>query len=160
MKSIEFLKLIISILICHSAGFIGLVFTSSAIPTWYDSLKKPFFSPPNWIFGPVWTILYTLMGISAYLVWRQGINDPHVKTALIIFGVQLFLNAIWSPIFFGFKAIHVALIVIAIMWIAILLTILAFFKISTVAAILLIPYILWVSFATILNFSLWALQFS
>jgi tryptophan-rich sensory protein len=100
------------------------------------------------------------MGISAYLVWREGINDSQVKTALIIFGVQLFLNAIWSPIFFGLKAIFVALIVIAIMWIAILLTIIAFFKISNVAAILLIPYILWVSFATILNFSIWTLQFS
>lgn len=158
MKPIEFLKLIISILICHSAGFIGTVFTSSAIPTWYDSLKKPPFSPPNWIFGPVWTILYTLMGISAYLVWRQGINDSQIKTALIIFGVQLFLNALWSPIFFGFKAMFAALIVIIIMWIAILLTILTFFKISTVAAVLLIPYILWVSFATILNFSLWMLN--
>jgi len=160
MKSIELFKLIISILICHSAGFIGAVFTSSAIPTWYDSLKKPPFSPPNWIFGPVWIILYTLMGISAYLVWRQGINDSQVKTALIIFGVQLFLNALWSPIFFGFRALFAGLIVIIIMWIAILLTILAFLKISTVAAVLLIPYILWVSFATILNFSLWALQFS
>lgn len=158
MKSIEFFKLIISILICNSAGFIGVVFTSSAIPTWYDSLKKPPFSPPNWIFGPVWTILYTLMGISAYFVWRQGINDSQVKTALIIFGVQLFLNALWSPIFFGFRALFAGLIVIIIMWIAILLTILAFLKISTVAAVLLIPYILWVSFATILNFSLWILN--
>ena len=158
MKSIELFKLIISILICHSAGFIGAVFTSSAIPTWYDSLKKPPFSPPNWIFGPVWIILYTLMGISAYLVWRQGINDSQVKTALIIFGVQLFLNALWSPIFFGFRALFAGLIVIIIMWIAILLTILAFLKISTVAAVLLIPYILWVSFATILNFSLWILN--
>jgi len=158
MKSIEFFKLIISILICNSAGFIGAVFTSSAIPTWYDSLKKPPFSPPNWIFGPVWTILYTLMGISAYFVWRQGINDSQVKTALIIFGVQLFLNALWSPIFFGFRALFAGLIVIIIMWIAILLTILAFLKISTVAAVLLIPYILWVSFATILNFSLWILN--
>ena len=135
MKPIEFLKLIISILICHSAGFIGTVFTSSAIPTWYDSLKKPPFSPPNWIFGPVWTILYTLMGISVYLVWRQGIDDSQVKTALIIFGVQLFLNALWSPIFFGFKAMFAALIVIIIMWIVILFTILTFFKISTIAAV-------------------------
>ena len=158
MKSIEFLKLIFSIVICHSAGFIGAIFTSSTIPTWYDSLKKPFFSPPNWIFGPVWTILYTLMGISAYLVWRHGIHNSQVKTALIIFGVQLFLNAIWSPIFFGLRALFVALVVIIILWIAILLNILTFLKISKIAAVLLIPYILWVSFAAILNYSLWILN--
>jgi len=158
MKSIEFLKLIFTIVICHSAGFIGAIFTSSAILTWYDSLKKPFFSPPNWIFGPVWTILYTLMGISAYLVWRQGIHNSQVKTALIIFGVQLFLNAIWSPIFFGLRALFFALVVIIILWIAILLTILSFLKISKIAAVLLIPYILWVSLATILNYSLWVLN--
>jgi len=158
MKSIEFIKLIISIVICNSAGFIGAIFTTSAIPIWYNSLEKPSFSPPNWVFGPVWTTLYTLMGISAYLVWRQGINNSQVKTALIIFGVQLFLNAIWSPIFFGLRALFAALVVIVILWIAILLTIFAFYKISTVAAVLLIPYILWVSLATILNYSLWVLN--
>jgi tryptophan-rich sensory protein len=121
-------------------------------------LIKPPFSPPNWIFGPVWTILYTLMGISVYLVWRQGIHNSQVKTALIIFGVQLFLNAIWSPIFFGLRALFVALVVIIILWIAILLTILTFLKISKIAAVLLIPYILWVSLATILNYSLWILN--
>ena len=158
MKPIEFIKLIISILICNSAGFIGSISTSSAIPTWYNSLEKPSFNPPNWIFGPVWTTLYTLMGISAYLVWRQGIHNSQVKTALIIFGVQLFLNAIWSPIFFGLRALFAALIVIVVLWIAILLTIFAFYKISAIAAVLLIPYILWVSFATILNYSLWVLN--
>jgi benzodiazapine receptor len=158
MKSIEFIKLIISIVICNSAGFIGAIFTTSAISTWYNSLEKPSFAPPNWVFGPVWTTLYTLMGISAYLVWRQGIHNSQVKTALIIFGVQLFLNAIWSPIFFGLRALFGALVVIVILWIAILLTIFAFYKISTVAAVLLIPYILWVSLATILNYSLWVLN--
>ncbi|MCW4033300.1 MAG: tryptophan-rich sensory protein [Candidatus Bathyarchaeota archaeon] len=158
MKSIEFIKLIISIVICNSAGFIGSIITTSAIPTWYTSLEKPSFNPPNWVFGPVWTTLYTLMGISAYLVLRQGIHNSQVKTALIIFGVQLFLNAIWSPIFFGLRALFAALVVIVILWIAILLTIFAFYRISTIAAVLLIPYILWVSFATILNYSLWVLN--
>ncbi len=158
MKPIEFIKLIISILICNSAGFIGSISTASAISTWYNSLEKPSFNPPNWVFGPVWTTLYTLMGISAYLVWRQGIHNPQVKTALIIFGVQLFLNAIWSPIFFGLRALFFALVVIIILWIAIFLTILAFYKISTIAAVLLIPYILWISLATILNYSIWVLN--
>jgi len=158
MKSIELVKLIISIVICNSAGFIGSIFTTSAIPTWYSSLEKPSFNPPNWVFGPVWTTLYTLMGISAYLVWRQGIHNSQVKTALIIFGIQLFLNAIWSPIFFGLRALFAALVVIGILWITILLTIFTFYKVSTIAALLLIPYILWVSFATVLNYSLWALN--
>ncbi|MCW3976047.1 MAG: tryptophan-rich sensory protein [Candidatus Bathyarchaeota archaeon] len=158
MKSIELIRLIISILICNSAGFIGSIFTSSTIPTWYNSLEKPSFNPPNWIFGPVWTTLYTLMGISAYLVWSQGLHGSQVKTALIIFAAQLFLNAIWSPIFFGLRALFAAFLVIVVLWIAILLTILIFYKISTIAAVLLIPYILWVSFATILNYSLWILN--
>jgi len=158
MKSIESLKLIISILICNSAGFIGSIFTTSALPTWYDSLEKPSFNPPSWVFGPVWITLYTLMGISAYLVWRKGIHNSQVKTALIIFGVQLFLNAIWSPIFFGLRALFAALVVIVILWIAILFTIFAFYKISKAAAVLLIPYIFWVSLATILNYSLWILN--
>jgi benzodiazapine receptor len=158
MKSIEFIKLIISIVICNSAGFIGSIFTTSALPTWYNSLEKPSFNPPSWVFGPVWITLYTLMGISAYLVWRQGIHNSQVKTAFIIFSVQLFLNAIWSPIFFGLRALFAALVVIVILWIAILLTIYAFYKISKVAAVLLIPYIFWVSLATILNYSLWVLN--
>jgi benzodiazapine receptor len=158
MKSIELIKLIISIVICNSVGIIGSFSTASAIPTWYNSLEKPTFNPPNWVFGPVWTTLYTLMGISAYLVYRQGIHNSQVKTALIIFGIQLFLNAIWSPIFFGLRALFAGFVVIVILWIAILLTIFAFYKISTIAAVLLIPYLLWVSFATILNYSLWVLN--
>jgi tryptophan-rich sensory protein len=158
MKSLEFIKLIISIVICNSAGFIGSIFTTSTLPTWYNSLEKPSFNPPSWVFGPVWITLYTLMGISAYLVWRQGIHNSQVKAAFIIFGVQLFLNAIWSPIFFGLRALFAALVVIVILWIAILLTIYAFYKISRVAAVLLIPYIFWVSLATILNYSLWVLN--
>ena len=145
-------KLIISILICQLAGGIGSVFTFSAIPNWYDFLNKPQFNPPNWIFGPVWTILYTLMGISAYLIFNKD------KKALMIFAVQLVLNAFWSIIFFGFHSILGGLIFIILLWFSILLTIAKFYKIDKNAAFLLIPYVLWVSFATILNYYLLVLN--
>jgi len=150
---IEFLKLVVSILICQFAGFIGSFFTTPSIPTWYATLNKPFFTPPSWLFAPVWVTLYTLMGISAFLVWRKGLSDQHVRTASIVFAVQLILNVLWSGVFFGFRSILAGLIVIVILWIAILLTILNFYKISTTAGLLLIPYILWVSIAAALNFS-------
>ena len=158
IKAIDILKLVISIIICLGAGFIGSFFTTPAIPTWYAILKRPPFAPPNWLFAPVWTTLFVLMGISAFLVWRRGLNDPQVKIALGIFIVQLILNALWSVMFFGLRSPLAGLIDIAILWIAILLTILNFFKISTAAGLLLIPYILWVSFAAVLNFSIWRLN--
>ncbi len=153
-KVIEILKLVICIIICQSAGFIGSVFTSPSIPTWYATLKKPSFTPPNWLFAPVWITLFTLMGISAFLVWRKGLDDQQVKKALIIFAVQLIFNTLWSVAFFGLRSPLAGLIVISILWIAILLTILNFFKISMTSGLLLIPYILWVSFAAVLNLSI------
>ncbi len=159
MKVIEVLKLIISILICQFAGVIGSIFTQSSIPTWYATLAKPTFAPPNWIFAPVWTTLYLLMGVSAYLIWRKHTRYvPQVKTALLIFAAQLILNTIWSPIFFGLRSLFTGLVVIAILWITILLTILSFLKVSKAAGLLLVPYILWVSFAAILNFSIFILN--
>ena len=119
---------------------------------------KPFFSPPNWLFGPVWTILYVLMGISLALVWVKGVKTERAREALMLFGVQLFLNAIWSPIFFGAKDLTLALIAIILMWFFILKTILAFGKVNKTASYLLYPYIAWVSFASILNFSVWILN--
>mgnify|MGYP005838745009 CR=1 FL=1 len=154
----EVLKLVISVVVCLLAGFIGSFFTTPSIPTWYATLKKPPFSPPNWLFAPVWTTLFVLMGISAFLVWRRGLDDRLVRIALGIFGVQLILNILWSAMFFGLKSPLAGLIDISILWIAILLTIINFFKISQVASFLLIPYILWVSFAAFLNFSLWRLN--
>jgi len=150
---IEILKLVVSVSICQFAGFIGTVFTTPSIPTWYATLNKPFFTPPSWLFAPVWITLYTLMGISAFLVWRKGLSDQHVRKASIVYAVQLILNVLWSGVFFGFRSILAGLIVIVILWIAILLTILNFHKISTTAGLLLIPYILWVSVAASLNFS-------
>jgi len=150
---IEILKLVVSVLICQFAGVIGSVSTTPSIPTWYATLNKPSFTPPNWLFAPVWITLYTLMGVSAFLVWRKGLSDQNVRTGLIIFAVQLILNVLWSAVFFALRSIIGGLIVIAILWVAILLTILSFYKISKTAGLLLIPYILWVSIATALNFS-------
>ena len=151
-------KLIFSILLCLLAGAIGSIFTVSSIPTWYAVLKKPFFNPPNWIFGPVWTVLYILMGISLYLVWKKGIKTEESKVALILFGFQLVINALWSIIFFGLRMPSYALIGIIILWVAILFTIIKFYNISKPAAYLLIPYILWVSFASVLNLYIWLLN--
>jgi benzodiazapine receptor len=151
-------KLITSIVICQLAGVIGAIFTTSAISTWYATLKKPAFTPPNWVFSPVWITLFVLMGIAAFLVWNKGLSDQRVKTALSIFVAQLILNVAWSVMFFGLRSPLAGLIEIAVLWIAILLSILYFFKVSNIAGILLLPYILWVSFAAILNFSIWRLN--
>jgi benzodiazapine receptor len=151
-------KLIASIVICQLAGVIGSLFTTPAIPTWYAALKKPSFTPPNWIFSPVWITLFVLMGIAAFLVWHKGLSDQKVKMALSIFAVQLILNVLWSVMFFGLRSPLAGLIEITILWFVILLTILYFLRVSNMAGILLIPYILWVSFATFLNFSIWRLN--
>jgi tryptophan-rich sensory protein len=151
------MKLVISIIICQLAGVLGSVFTMPAIPGWYVSLNKPSFGPPNWLFGPVWILLYTLMGISLYLVWsRKG--SAGAKTALILFAIQLGLNTLWSLIFFGLRLPSAAFLEILVLWLFILLTILKFFPISKVAAYLLILYLLWVSFASLLNFYIFRLN--
>ena len=154
----DIIKLLVSIAACQCAGLIGSVFTMSAIPTWYATLQKPSFTPPNWLFAPAWGTLYLLMGISAFLIWRRGLADKQVKIALMVFVIQLILNALWSVAFFGFESPLSGVIVIIVLWLAILLTILRFSKISSVAAILLLPYLLWVSFASVLNISIWVLN--
>jgi len=154
----DILKLVVSIVVCLAAGAIGSVFTRSAIPTWYATLEKPFFTPPNWLFAPAWTLLYILMGIAAFLVWRKGLENRQVRTALIVFLVQLILNALWSVVFFGLESPLYGLIVISILWIAILVTIIKFFRISRVASVLMWPYLLWVTFAAVLNSSIWLLN--
>ena len=158
IKAIDIIRLAISIGVCLVAGFIGSIFTTASIPTWYTTLEKPSFNPPNWLFGPVWTILFILMGISAFLVWRVRLSEPNVRIALIIFIIQLILNAFWSVAFFGLRSPIAGLIVIVILWVAILLTILSSAKVSITAGILLIPYILWVSFASILNAAIYVLN--
>jgi benzodiazapine receptor len=151
-------KLIISIFICLFTGFTGSFFTLPAIPTWYATLQKPSFAPPNWVFFPTWTALFIMMGISLFLVWQKGCEDKKVKTALYLFVGQLILNVLWSVAFFGLRSPLLGLMEIIILWIAILATILSFMKLSRTAAYLLIPYILWVSFAAIVNFSTWRLN--
>jgi tryptophan-rich sensory protein len=158
IKLIEIVRLAISIIVCQLAGFVGSIFTTPAIPSWYASLTKPSFTPPNWIFAPVWTTLFFLMGISAFLVWRRGLNHQPIRTALTIFIVQLILNTLWSIFFFGLRSPILGFIVIAFLWIVVWLTILNFFKVSKIAGLLLIPYLLWVSFAAILNIAIWRLN--
>lgn len=148
-------KFIISILVCQLAAVIGSLFTAKSVTNWYPDLIKPSFNPPSWLFAPVWTILFILMGISLYLVWNSKMNN---KTAIIIFAIQLILNILWSILFFGLHFPLYAFIEIIVLWIFILLTIIKFYSISPTAAYLLIPYILWVSFAAILNFFLWRLN--
>jgi len=147
----QIFKLVFSVLICQCAGAIGSMFTIPAIPEWYAFINKPSFNPPNWVFAPVWTMLFTLMGIAAYLVWRKGLDEPGVKKALGIFIFQLALNSLWSIVFFGCRSIPGGFGVIVILWIAILGTIKEFLPISRLAGGLLIPYIAWVSFALVLN---------
>ncbi|MCZ7356255.1 MAG: tryptophan-rich sensory protein [Candidatus Methanoperedens sp.] len=148
---IDIAKLIMSIAICLFAGFIGSVFTIPSITTWYASLQKPSFNPPNWVFAPVWTILFVLMGISLFLVWKRWPNKE-VKTSLSIFSIQLVLNVLWSLLFFELHSPFYAFVDIVILWAAIALTIYYFSKVSRTAGLLLLPYIIWVSFAAILNF--------
>jgi len=146
------IKFLVAILVCLLAGFIGSLFTTPSIPTWYESLNKPSFNPPNWLFAPVWTTLYVLMGISAYMIWEKSSRYKSSNTALKIFFVQLVLNSIWSMLFFGLRNPLYGFIGIVLLWFAILFTMLKFYRISKKAAYLLVPYILWVSFASLLNF--------
>lgn len=149
----DFSKLILSIILCLGAGFAGSIFTTPVITTWYATLHKPFFSPPNWIFAPVWTVLYILMGVSLYLVISDKGKVIREK-AIQIFVAQLVLNVTWSIVFFGMKNPMLAFVNILVLWIAIFLTIKSFYKINKLAGNLLIPYIIWVSFATLLNLSI------
>jgi len=153
-KGSKILKLVASILVCQAAGLVGSLFTSPAISSWYATIQKPSFNPPNWVFAPAWTLLFLLMGISLYLVWSKNWQDQEKKKALFVFAFQLLLNILWSILFFGLQSPLYAFIEIIILWLAILFTIISFYKISKPAAYLLLPYILWVSFASILNFSI------
>ncbi len=152
------LKLALAIVLSELAGMIGAVFTAPSVAGWYVGIAKPAFNPPSWIFGPVWTTLFALMGIAAFLVWRKGLKRRDVKIALTIFAVQLVLNTLWSIIFFGLQNPGGALVEIAFLWLAIVASSSAFARISKPAAWLLAPYILWVSFAAYLNYTIWILN--
>ncbi|MEY2664829.1 MAG: hypothetical protein RIT04_637 [Candidatus Parcubacteria bacterium] len=158
MKLNTFFKLVIAVAVSQLAGLIGSIFTFSEIPTWYATLVKPELNPPSWIFGPVWTTLYVLMGIAAFLVWNKGLARTDVKKALSVFGIQLILNASWSIVFFSLHSPFWAFVNITALWLAIVWVMVLFYRISRPAMWLLIPYILWVSFAGYLNYSIWILN--
>ncbi len=152
------LKLILSIVICQIAGVIGSIFTINSINNWYFDLSKPSLNPPNWIFGPVWITLYVMMGISLFLIWQKGLDSKRNKNVVFLFIIQLVFNTLWSIIFFGFHQILPAVVVIIILWLLIFSCIFSFKPISKTAAYLLIPYLLWVSFASYLNISIYILN--
>ena len=147
-------KLIVSIVLCFLVAFAGSATTMFSVLTWYAKLNKPFFNPPNWVFGPAWTILYFLMGVSLYLVWNKNLKNKKKEIkgiAIRVFIYQLILNFLWSWVFFGLHQPFLALITIIVLWVSIFTAIKYFYKISKMSAYLLIPYILWVSFASVLN---------
>lgn len=155
--STQAVGLVISLMICFAAGGMGGLATTQGLDAWYDTLNKPTWNPPNWIFAPVWTTLYGLMGIAVWLVWRGG-DRKDVKSAITMFTIQLVLNSVWSVLFFGMQNPGGALIEIVVLWLAIVATTILFFRRSAIAGGLMTPYLLWVSFASFLNFTIWNLN--
>lgn len=157
-KSLKPWQALVAFLVaCYAVSAVGTLSAVSAIPTWYVALNKPSFNPPNWIFGPVWTVLYTLMAIAAWLVWRTA-PSPRRTAALVLFAIQLLLNFHWTPIFFYFHGIAFALVIILLLWLAILVTAIFFWPLSRPAAWMMLPYLAWVSFATALNYEIFRLN--
>jgi len=150
MKKLNILKLIVSLILPLAIGAFAGIFTMDAIPGWYETLNKPSFNPPNWVFSPVWTTLYLLMGISLFLIWKQSANKGRNR-AILVFMIQLILNFGWSFLFFYYHQIGLALVEIVLLWLSIISMILLFYRIKPLAAYFNIPYLLWVTFATILN---------
>lgn len=154
------MKLFIVTLACLLTVFIGSYATATSVGEWYLSLNKPSFNPPSWLFGPVWTILYASMAVAAYYFWvaAEEQQSPYLKWGLAIFFTQLALNALWSVLFFGTNTLGIALVEIIVMWVAILATIILFSKVLPWTGYILIPYLCWVSFASLLNASIWWLN--
>ncbi len=150
MNKSNILKLIVSLILPLGIGAIAGIFTMDAIPGWYETLNQPSFNPPNWVFGPVWTTLYFLMGFSLFLIWKQSANKDRNR-AILVFMIQLILNFGWSFLFFYYHQIGLALVEIVLLWLSIISMILLFYRIKPLAAYINIPYLLWVTFATILN---------
>jgi benzodiazapine receptor len=157
MNKTLLLKLLVSIILPLSIGAIAGMFTAQSVPEWYATLNRPSFNPPNWIFGPVWTTLYILMGISLFLIWKQDVSKER-NMAILFFLIQLILNFVWSFIFFYFNMIGFALVEIILLWISIAMMLVLFYKIEPMAAYINIPYLLWVTFATVLNASYYYLN--
>ncbi|MCF7954439.1 MAG: tryptophan-rich sensory protein [Phycisphaerae bacterium] len=159
MKYIAVIKFIAALVLCFGASAVGALFMDSdTLTSWYAQLQKPSITPPGWVFGPVWTLLYFMMSVSLFLVWKKGLGDPGIKAAVCVFLLQLALNAAWTPLFFGFHMIFAALVVIVFLFLAILAAIIFFKKISFLAAMLLVPYLIWVGYASVLNALIWHLN--
>lgn len=152
-------KFLLSFIIPFGAAIIGSFFTGDASSTWYLELQKVWFTPPGWVFSPVWITLYLLMGLALYLVWKEGWEIKCVKVGMTLFFIQLVLNALWSILFFGLQLPLYAFIDIILLWIAIIATIVPFYRVSERAAFLMVPYLLWITFAAILNFYIVYLNF-
>jgi benzodiazapine receptor len=151
-------KLLVSLLIPQLVGISAGLVTAQGTRDWYPLLAKPAFTPPSWLFAPVWTALYLMMGIACYLVWKRGTAQPGVRVALVAFGTQLALNWLWSILFFGLRSPLAGLIDIVLLFVLIALTVRLFRAVSRPAALLLLPYLMWVGFATVLNFEIWRLN--
>ncbi|MFN4142710.1 TspO/MBR family protein [Aestuariivirga sp.] len=151
----QWVVLALLLLLCLGVGALGGLATSSAIESWYRTLAKPSWTPPDWLFGPVWTLLYIMMAVAAWLVWK---TRDRIGPAMALFAVQLALNLAWSFLFFGARSPGLAFIELVMLWVAVLLTMLAFFGRSTAAGLLFVPYLAWVSFAGALNFAIWTLN--
>jgi tryptophan-rich sensory protein len=153
----KFLGLILSLVICFAASGIGALFTTPQIDGWYATLNRPSIAPPNWVFGPVWTLLYLMMAVAAWVVWKKD-GMRQAALPLTLFGVQLVLNVLWSVLFFGMENPFLAFLEIVILWLFILATTIAFFRESRVAGGLMVPYLCWVTFAAVLNYGFWTLN--
>jgi tryptophan-rich sensory protein len=152
----QVVALVVCLIACYAAAALGGIATSSSVSGWYQTLKRPGFQPPGWVFGPVWSVLYTLMAVAAWLVYRQ---QPRISSpALILFSAQLILNTAWSFLFFGLRRPDLAAIEILLLLAAVAATTAAFWRVSIPAAALMLPYLLWVSYATVLNIAIWLLN--
>jgi tryptophan-rich sensory protein len=152
------LKLLLSLVVPLAVGGLAGWTTSAGVAEWYPTLTKPTFNPPAWVFGPVWTLLYLMMGLAVFLVWRRGLEVEGVRAALAVFVVQLVLNGVWSLLFFGLRSPGLAFAEILVLWLAIGVTSWLFWRVVPAAGLLLVPYWAWVSFAAVLNGSIWSLN--
>lgn len=152
------IRFLISVTLPLMVGGLSGFATARGVQEWYPSLTKPAFNPPSWVFGPVWTLLYVMMGVAAYLVWQKGWENELVRVALALYLVQLILNGLWSILFFGMQSPGLAFAEILLLWLAIAATVVWFWRVSPPAGMLLLPYAAWVSFAALLNGSLWILN--
>lgn len=156
-RMVHALSLVVCIGLCLGVAFIGSLATQTSVGDWYKTLQKPTWNPPSYIFGPVWTVLYICMGVSLWCVWIRRGQTP-IQGALVLFGIQLLANALWSFLFFGMKNPLWAFWDILVLWVAIAATMVVFWKISKTAGWLFLPYFLWVSFATFLNYTIWRMN--